>query len=281
MSPEACRIEPAEGFVRVPSAFTREQAAAMASRVWQTLEHEYGVVRDDPASWHLEQAWGLQSLKRHSVFEPIGGEKLTAALDAWMGRGGWQRPKDWGQMLVTFPTPGPWTLPHRVWHTDFPYHTRYAGSSGRIGGALVLTFVSDVPPRSGGTLVVAGSPAVVRRFLEGRPRAKRENRQEKMKTVRQALMQSDPWLADLASDAPQPDRIERFMERGHEIGGVPVRVVELTGRAGDVVIGHPWLLHAGAPNCGDGPRIMRVQRIGPAAVSRRAPRASEASPGTS
>jgi hypothetical protein len=40
-----------------------------------------------------------------------------------------------------------------------------------------------------------------------------------------------------------------------------VRVVELAAGAGDVVIGHPWLLHAGAPNCGAAPRIMRVQRV--------------------
>ena len=40
-----------------------------------------------------------------------------------------------------------------------------------------------------------------------------------------------------------------------------MRVVELTGEAGDVVIGHPWLLHAGAPNCGAAPRLMRVQRV--------------------
>ena len=55
------------------------------------------------------------------------------------------------------------------------------------------------------------------------------------------------------------------MAADHELGGVPVRVVELTGRAGDIVIGHPWLLHAPAPNCGTTPRFMTVQRVKAAA----------------
>jgi len=47
----------------------------------------------------------------------------------------------------------------------------------------------------------------------------------------------------------------------HSVAGVPVEIVELSGEAGDVVIGHPWLLHRGAPNRGERPRFMRVQRV--------------------
>jgi hypothetical protein len=51
------------------------------------------------------------------------------------------------------------------------------------------------------------------------------------------------------------------MRAGAVVADVRVRVVELAGEAGDLVIGHNWLLHAGAPNCGSRPRIMRVQRV--------------------
>ena len=47
----------------------------------------------------------------------------------------------------------------------------------------------------------------------------------------------------------------------HEIGGVPVRVVELSGAPGDIVLAHPWMLHCSSPNCGSQPRFMAVQRI--------------------
>ena len=56
-------------------------------------------------------------------------------------------------------------------------------------------------------------------------------------------------------------RIERFMDRVESVSGIPLQVVELTGEAGDVVLGHPWLLHATAPNCGTRTRMMCVQRI--------------------
>jgi ectoine hydroxylase-related dioxygenase (phytanoyl-CoA dioxygenase family) len=40
------------------------------------------------------------------------------------------------------------------------------------------------------------------------------------------------------------------------VRGVDVRVVELHGDAGDVVLLHPHLLHAAAPNSGSAARVM-------------------------
>jgi ectoine hydroxylase-related dioxygenase (phytanoyl-CoA dioxygenase family) len=40
------------------------------------------------------------------------------------------------------------------------------------------------------------------------------------------------------------------------VDGVSVRVVELTGAPGDVVLMHPWLFHAAAPNCSAAPRMV-------------------------
>ena len=108
-------------------------------------------------------------------------------------------------------------------------------------------------------MVVAGSHRVVARFLEARPHLRRA----KMKVVRKALLASDGWFKALGSPAGEPDRSARLMHAGHEIGGIPVRVAELTGEPGDMIVGHPWLLHAIARNCGDKPRFMCVQRIAP------------------
>ncbi|WP_171064674.1 phytanoyl-CoA dioxygenase family protein [Actinomadura soli] len=46
------------------------------------------------------------------------------------------------------------------------------------------------------------------------------------------------------------------MTRGTTVAGVPVRVVELTGRPGDVVFLHPHLFHAPAANRSAAPRLM-------------------------
>lgn len=81
-----------------------------------------------------------------------------------------------------------------------------------------------------------------------------------MKRGRQALLRSQPRLAELAALAG-PDWLKEHLGRNLEIDGLTVRVGELTGAAGDIVIGHPWLLHAPAPNRTSRPRLMRLQRI--------------------
>ncbi len=64
---------------------------------------------------------------------------------------------------------------------------------------------------------------------------------------------------DLGAD----DRVRRFMAEGAEIEGVRLRVVELTGRPGEAVVMHPWLMHAAAPNCRDAARVMLSQTVVP------------------
>jgi hypothetical protein len=241
------------GFVRVAGAFSRADAAAMEQRVWSWLERKYGVVRSDPSTWLVPSPTGLQGLKAQAVFDAIGSDTLCAALDDLIGAGRWQRPRDWGGFLVNFPTGSDWKLPSRVWHTDFDFR----GPPTPLVGALALSFLSDVPAGAGGTLAVAGSHRLIADFVAARPSAGRE----KMKVTRTALMASDPWLRELGGADDAPGRTERFMGRDTLVRGIPVRVVELSGEAGDVVITHPWLLHAGAPNCGAAPRLMRVQRV--------------------
>ena len=51
------------------------------------------------------------------------------------------------------------------------------------------------------------------------------------------------------------------MEADSLVRGVPVRIVELTGAAGDVFITHPALLHAPAMNVRARPRLMMTQRV--------------------
>ena len=94
----------------------------MEERLWATLNRKHGVCRDDPGSWKIPLGAGLQSLRSHSSFTPIGGPTLLGALDDLMGKGRWQEPKHWGQFLVSFPVPEGGSNRFRaIWHTDFPY----------------------------------------------------------------------------------------------------------------------------------------------------------------
>ncbi len=53
---------------------------------------------------------------------------------------------------------------------------------------------------------------------------------------------------------PEPD-ISTFMEVGSTIDGVSVRVGEVTGSAGDLVVMHPWLMHNLSTNSSSRPRV--------------------------
>ena len=240
------------GFVHLKGAFSHEDARAMHDLLWRTLGELYGARSDRHETWDIPHVAGLQSIKSDPVFDPIGSATVIAAIDDLLGKGGWQMPAQWGQFLVTFPKPHEWNVPVG-WHTDFDF----TADAGVLSGVLAFSFLNDVQPRGGGTAVLTGSHRLMQRFIDRQPAKLRA----KMKTVRKAFLDSNPWLTDLDTDEDRPGRVARFMDGEHEIDGIPVRVVELTGDAGDVIIGHPWLLHAAAPNCGDGPRFMRVQRI--------------------
>lgn len=243
-----------KGFFRISAAFSQAAAGAMEDKVWKALDHQFGVCRNAPETWAGIQPTGLQHLKEDPAFEAIGSPATIEAIDDLLGAGRWRRPLHWGQFLVTFPSgTSNWDVPCGNWHTDFGFLT----PPDRISGLLVFSFLAPVGPRSGGTAVLEGSHRLVRRFVRQQPAAMLE----KMKRVRKALLVSDPWLQELNSQGGGGNRIQRFMESEHRISGIPLRVAELSGEAGDIVVGHPWLLHTVAPNCGRRPRMMRVQRV--------------------
>jgi hypothetical protein len=238
------------GVVRLPGFLPNESVAAMADAIWTDLHRRYGVERDRRDTWMLEprSPRGWQALIRSGAFSPLATPELLELGDAFLGHGAWTRPKRWGQPLVTFPT-GDWDVPHASWHIDLPA----SGSLDRLSVLRIFAFLEPVEPRGGGTAYVAGSHrAVVDRAREaGRDRLNSQH-------MRSVLKAEEPWLAELLT-AGGADRVERFMRRWGEMRGHPVRVEEMTGEAGDVILMHPAMIHVGTPNALDRPRMMIVE----------------------
>lgn len=234
------------GILRLAGAFSEMAARSMREQLWRSFADRYGMRPDEAATWTVRQPTGFQALTRSGVFHAVAGEALTQALDQLLGRR-WERLKHWGAPLVTFPDrSGAWQVPHQHWHLDFPAR----GPSFPLPGIRVLAFVSPVLPRGGGTLVQAGSQMLVSRLVLDHSVGGHSTE------VRHALAQRYEWLRTLWSGGGGSDRIRRFMVEGAVIDGVSLRVIELTGNPGDIVLLHPWALHAPAPNCGATPRIM-------------------------
>ena len=240
------------GFVHLENAFAQSDALVMENLLWRALGERFGATPDDPETWDIAHVSGLQALKSDPVFDAIGTPAVIAAIDDLLGENQWVKPSQWGQFLVNFPVPGPWNVPIG-WHTDFEYDVPFEP----LPGLVIFMFLADVKPDSGGTALLIRSHRAVARFLgERTPKAR-----AKMKTVRKAFLDSDPWLRELDANTESPHRIQRYVETQHEVADTRLQVVQLSGHAGDVVLTHPWLLHAPAPNCGKYPRFMRVQRI--------------------
>ncbi len=232
------------GFVRVPSAVDATDASDMEARVWAWLEMRDGIDRHDRGTWPVEVA-KLQPLRKAEVFNGFLNERTSEIAEALLGAG-WHQFGVSPQALLSFPTDASWELPHKLWHFDLPARGPVTG----FDALRFLGFVNDVGPRGGGTLVVEGSHQLVRNLVA----RSAGHDAGKSADVRRALARSSAWFAALS--IPGGERIERFMQDGDVVDGVDVRVVELTGAPGDLVVMHPWVMHNISMNVADTPRMM-------------------------
>ena len=252
----------AYGFTRVGGALPEDLRTSMVDEIWNALEERKGIHRSDSTTWIEGGVRGIGDLNRAPAFRPFGSPIITSVLDDVLGKGNWQRPSSWGQILVSFPAAqwswnslfqGQVNVSAIPWHTDYPYDS----PPDQLSGVQIFSILADLESGGGGTLLIAGSHRVIRHFVRGQPR----ETLQKMKRARLALMGSDPWLRSVskAVSTPRPD--SWLAEQRALVHGIPVAVAEVTGRAGDVYFTHPWLLHAMSPNCNAVPRMMCTQRI--------------------
>jgi hypothetical protein len=235
------------GMVRLRRAFSAAAATQMRDRLWGGLARQ-GILRANPATWTVPRPVGFQALTQEGVFDALGSPTLRMALDQLLGPDSWVQPQHWAAPLVSFPESGvKWDVPCRNWHVDFPAR----GAAAPLMGVRVLAFLDTVAPHGGGTVVAQGSHRIVERLVASGAAGSGRSRD-----VRALLTQTQEWFATLWSPEPSGNRLERFMASESSIDGVPLRVVELSGEACDVVLMHPWQFHAAAPHCGTMPRLM-------------------------
>jgi hypothetical protein len=242
-----------DGYVVVRGAFSPDDGLAMQAEWWSELAEVHGVRGDDRATWR-PIVGDLKRAKQSPLQQRIATARVFGVIDDLLGAGNWRPPRDWGRALVTFPEPGAWDVPTGLWHWDSPcgWHR------DALNALFVVSFVGAVAPRSGGTLLLSGSP---RLLMRQEAILTPDERRSDAATRRDLFYRLDPWLMALAGKAPSPgERIAAFMDAGTQIDGVQVRVVELTGEPGDMVFCHPAIVHCGAPNRGARPRFMRIKQ---------------------
>ena len=240
------------GILRLPRALAGDQVQRMQAHLWDFLRAARGIRQEDRATWPVGGVSGFQALSRTPAFAALACPLLAAACDRILGSGRWSWPKTSAMPLVTFLQPGEWRLPHAAWHLDFAPR-----QAAVLPGLRVLAFLAPVAPQGGGTAVVEGSHRLVERCLAHDADLAHSS------AVRRTFARRYAWFRELWSpDGAAEERRARFLSpsnsRGsaQEIDGVTVHVLELIGDPGDVVIMHPWTLHAATPNACRSPRIM-------------------------
>jgi hypothetical protein len=178
---------------------------------------------------------------------------LEAVLDAFFGERGWTPPRAWGGPLVTFPDGTETrTIPTFAWHLDILPGQRLDPWPDVV---RVFALLAPLTPGGGGTLYVAGAHRLAM-DLVGRRRATLRSTK-----LREAMKRASPWIAALCAPGEEPERTRRLMAEGADLGGLALRVGEITGEAGDIYLMHPGMLHAPAPNRRATPRIMLAETI--------------------
>jgi hypothetical protein len=253
-SPDIQRFD-RDGYVVVRQAFSRADGLAMESRWWSELEDAHNIRPGDRSSWR-QVPGDLKAAKRDPIQARILTQRVRGILDDLLGKAAWSPPKDWGRTIATFPEPGTWQVPTRFWHWDNPCELHLDHPTG----LFVVSFIGSVAPRSGGTLILSGSP----RLLIQRERRSPANQGSDPAAKWwdwDRFNRSHPWLMALTGEAPSPaDRVAAFMDEETVVDGVPLRMVELTGEPGDMVFCHPLIVHCAAPNRGARPRFMRIKQ---------------------
>ena len=199
------------GYVVVKDCFDQASAQAWVDRSWV----RFGYDRDNPTEWtekriHLS---GLASVDARE-FAP---KAWDAAVQLVGGEDRLQLPWQWNDGVIANLGVGdnrPWQPPSAQlggWHKDGDFFRHFLDSPEQ--GLLTIVLWTDMYHQGGGTFIAADSVPVIARYLAEHP---------------EGVLFTDLDFQTLARPC--------------------TNFLELTGDAGDVVLMHPYMLHATSQN---------------------------------
>lgn len=207
----------ARGFIVIEGAIPRELALDWGSRRWADIETD----PNDVSTWtqtrhHLPAEQSL-SVREHAP-------KVWKAARELLGPT-WNHDWQWGDGLIFNlgdNSGADWVAPQdwdKGWHKDGDFFRHFLDSPEQA--LLTIILWTDIEPRSGGTFLACDSVPIVARYLADHPQGVHPN--------------AFP-----------------FLEMKNQCSDFE----EATGRAGDVFLMHPFLLHSFSRNWTRNPRVI-------------------------
>ncbi|UWE09506.1 phytanoyl-CoA dioxygenase family protein [Actinacidiphila bryophytorum] len=218
-----------DGFVKIAGAFSAEVARECAALLWQ----ETGCDPDDPATWTKPVHW-VGGMAQPPFAAAANTPVLHAAFDLLVGPGRWVRRDSLGSFPLRFPHEE--EPDDAGWHIEGSYlpdgATWYFTNLRSRDRALLMLFLfTDVDEHNAPTRIRVGSHLDIPPLLA-------------------------PYgEAGVSGLALAPALVAASEHR-------PVALA--TGRAGDVFLCHPFLVHAAQPHHGSRPRFMAQPPLHPA-----------------
>jgi hypothetical protein len=196
------------GFLLLRGVFDRELAQSIIPLVWNEMEES----EDAPLTWTQP----IRIVEKVLADLPIDGiltERYRASLDDLCGSGKWETNRGVGYWLNIFPQ---WPASHlKPRPLDFHIDTKTSADPNAANlGLVVVEFFSDVEAGGGGTGIRVGSHREVARIA-----------------------------ADTGFQANDDDVALRALDPTQHLP-----VVQITARAGDVLLMHPFTLHGSSSN---------------------------------
>lgn len=232
------------GYVRLREGFDPTEAEQMRSVVWRALG-QHGFLQQDASTWTPGRPGKSvdRLIQSHRAFRAFWSPEVVSAVDALLEPDCWSRPTNAGDILLTFPDGSPPVRQLDPFHSDFAMDV----PADPMFAVKIFAFIGSVGPGNGGTLIIRGSHRVAQRYLEALPPGFPRRRAASQFAV------DNPWLVRPPTDS--------LVGEVFDCDGIEVRIDELTGEPGDVILTHPWTLHAGASNTGATPRTMLGHRV--------------------
>jgi hypothetical protein len=217
-----------QGFCIVKGAFSRQTAAACVARLREKARFDSEVDFDDPESYRHFGGYVPIGFAGGDPFDQLTSPAFLAAMDALVGAGRYVPPVKHGYFWASLPGihKGPWEAPKVSgrWHID---NGRYPiqKQSLRSGNCAIVPIwvLTDSLPGGGSTCAIPGSHRAIASVLH-------------------RIGEVTPSQMDAFSEA------YAMNHRGE--------IVEMTGETGDVVLLHPYLVHAASANTRTQPRLI-------------------------
>lgn len=222
------------GLVAIPGAFSDDTAKRCEHVILEALRTESGVNLSDPGKVRHSV-----SRRAHPEFDAILTPRVAEAFDTLAGQDLWNKDHlaTHGNFWVTFPGfhGDEWKVPsgHGRWHIDLGYESRESFVLSDGNCAFVAAFLITDSRRDGApTVAIPGSHRLIARILH--------------------LAQRPVGRFEMVA----------FCEGYATSPSIAQTVVQMTGKAGDVVIMHPLLIHCASAHVGSSLRILSNTGIG-------------------